>query len=437
MADYLDKDIYGLEVDLVNMKFTRLAGASALTAGKDFDSVRAFGGRRRCILADNGTVVAYYGDAAFTVSGKLTKAVDLNPNGVETPNEALRFSVGTPVQVMVEQPKFYYKVVPLLVEERENGGVARKIRYYVSDTPKEGFKLHPAFIENGKENEKIYLAAFEGALCFKSDYTYINDDSQITDFDAYMLSSVANVQPASGRVQNLTRANTRKLAENRGLGWEQAYAATASASLLLMLIEYAAFNMQSAVGIGVTNKPGVEDAGNYSELTGATVNLGDHSGVSTNENGWGFVSYRGEENFWGNIWWWIDGINSFVDVTTGTDRIYVADHDFTDDIGAAPYQEVGMTPALSNGYISAFCYSQEYDWLFIAAETAGDDLLPVGDYFYQPKSTGWRQAAILGGWKGGPHAGAFCWSLSYDSAYRSKFLGGRLVYIPSKTVSEA
>ena len=50
------------------------------------------------------------------------------------------------------------------------------------------------------------------------------------------------------------------------------------------------------------------------ENTGATITLGNASGSVVNANGIQIVSYRGEENFWGNIWWWIDGINHYADV---------------------------------------------------------------------------------------------------------------------------
>lgn len=148
---YSDGDIYGVEVDFENKKFTRLAGAVNRSAGSGFDGINAFGGRKRCNLTNDGRVAAYYGEAGFSTTGKLTQAVDRNPVGTESPDENLKFSAGTIVQVMVEQPKFYYKVVPLKTEKRTKGAITRKIRYYVSDTPKAGFKLHPAFIVNGQE----------------------------------------------------------------------------------------------------------------------------------------------------------------------------------------------------------------------------------------------------------------------------------------------
>lgn len=430
---YTDGDIYGVEVDFENKKFTRLAGAVNRSAGSGFDGINAFGGRKRCNLTNDGRVAAYYGEAGFSTTGKLTQAVDRNPAGTENPDASLQFASGTIVQVMVEQPKFYYKVVPLEIEKKKKGGITRKVRYYVSDTPKAGFKLHPAFIENGNENEKIYLAAFEGSLYDSSASTYILDDSQVADFAADLLCSIANAKPLSGLTQNATRANVRKLAEKRGSGWEQAYIATASASQMLMLIEYASFNMQSAIGQGAVNKTD-DGSSNMAEATGVTINLGNASGTASNANGVQFVSYRGEENFWGNIWGWIDGINEYMDATTHEGTIYIADHSFADDTGTGAYEDAGIIAVYGNGYVSAFCYSEKYDWLFIPGELLGNTALPVGDYCWNG-NTGWRVARLGAYWDNGLYAGAFCWSLNDASSYRSRGIGGRLVYVPSKAAA--
>jgi hypothetical protein len=430
LVGYTDGDIYGVEVDFVNKKFTRLAGAVNRTPGEGFDGINCFGGRKRCNLTNDGRVAAYYGETGFSTTGKLTQAVDRNPEGTETPDTTLQFASGTVVQVMVEQPKFYYKVVPLNVEKKHKGGITRKVRYYVSDTPKAGFKLHPAFVENGNENEKIYVAAFEGSLYDASAAVYILDDSQVADFTADMLSSIANAKPLSGLTQSATRANVRKLAEKRGSGWEQAYAATVSASQMLMLIEYASFNMQSCIGNGAVSKTD-DGATNMSEPTGTTINLGNASGVAANFNGIQMISYRGEENFWGNIWGWVDGINQYMDATTHEGTIYIADHTFTDDIGTGAYEDAGIIAVFGDGYVSAFCYSEKYDWLFIPGELLGNTALPVGDYCWNG-NTGWRVAALGARWNSGLYAGAFYWYLNDASSSRYRSIGGRLVYVPSK-----
>ena len=430
LVGYTDGDIYGVEVDFVNKKFTRLAGAVNRTPGEGFDGINCFGGRKRCNLTNDGRVAAYYGETGFSTTGKLTQAVDRNPEGTETPDTTLQFASGTVVQVMVEQPKFYYKVVPLNVEKKHKGGITRKVRYYVSDTPKAGFKLHPAFVENGNENEKIYVAAFEGSLYDASAAVYILDDSQVADFTADMLSSIANAKPLSGLTQSATRANVRKLAEKRGSGWEQAYAATVSASQMLMLIEYASFNMQSCIGNGAVSKTD-DGATNMSEPTGTTINLGNASGVAANFNGIQMISYRGEENFWGNIWGWVDGINQYMDATTHEGTIYIADHTFTDDIGTGAYEDAGIIAVFGDGYVSAFCYSEKYDWLFIPGELLGNTALPVGDYCWNG-NTGWRVAILGARWNSGLSAGAFCWSLDNASSVRGRSIGGRLGDVPSK-----
>lgn len=408
---YSDEDIFGVEVDFVNKKFTRLSGAVNRTPGAAFDSINAFGGRKRCNVADDGTVTAYYGDSGYTTTGKN--------------------AAGTPVQVMVEQPKFYYKVVPMVLEKGVKGMKIRKARYYVSDTLKPGFKVHPAFVENGNVNPYIYLAAFEGSLFDSSANAYILDNAQVADFAADKLSSIAGTKPAGGDTQNLTRANTRLLARKRGSGWEQAYAATAAASQLLMLIEYASFNMQTAIGRGNTDQG--SSAANI-QYTGATVSLGNASGAVTNANGIQIISYRGEENFWGNIWTWVDGMNEenpdpFESGQAGT--LHVADHGFADNSKASPYKNTGIHPIQGSGYVSAFGYSEEFDWLFIAVEYSGSDALPVGDYAWN-NNPGWRVAILGGCCYYGSNAGAFYWALIHAASTRVWTIGGRLVYVPSK-----
>jgi|LSQX01.2.fsa_nt_gb hypothetical protein len=400
---YNENDIYGVEADFVNNKFTRLAGAVGKTPGADFDSINAFGGRRRCNLADNGTVNAYFGDAGYIEDG----------------------SSG---QVMVEQPKFYYKVVPLQLEPITDGiGYhLRKARYYVSDVPKPGFKIHPAFVRNGVIKDKIYLSAYEGSIYDESAGTYLLNDGQVADFNADKLSSIANAKPASGLTQNFTRANARNLANNRGAGWQLSDVLSASVTQMLMIIEYAAFNMQSAIGLGVVNK--ADGEGNESELTGATTNLGNASGMAAGTNGLTSVSYRGEENPWGNIWKWIDGLNI---ECKGIHQAYWADSGFADGIKTLPYKNCGFTLAKSNGYVSAFGYSEDCDFLFLPSETVGNSSLPVGDNFWQNHTADGFLVSSLGGrWTHGSNAGGFAWDVTYWSGTRTRSLGGRLLYVP-------
>ena len=423
---YSDDDIYGVEVDFKNRKFTRLAGAVGKTAGDAFDSINAFGGRRRCNVTDAGEVIAYYGDVGYTETGALTTAVTVG---------STTYAVGTKVQVMIEQPKFYYKVVPLELEKIKGGKGfhMRKGRFYVSDTLKDGFKIHPLFVKNDKEKNYVYLSAFEGSTYDVSGSRYNTTDEQIVDWANDLLASIAGAKPTSGLTQSgATRNGFRTIAAKRGSGWSQETIQALSATQILFLVEYASFNIQSNLGAGVSNKTD-DGKSNLSENTGATSTLGNKSGSVVNENGYNVVTYRGEENPFANIWKWIDGINtyngtSFASGDTGT--IYVADHDFADNKGDGAYQEVGFSSVyLGLSYISAFGYSEDADWLFYPTEGKGDSNLPVGDCG-QVVNVGWRVPISGAGWVDGSYAGLFFLRVADDSGDRARRIGGRLLYVP-------
>lgn len=430
---YTDADIYGVEVDFKNKRFTRLAGAVGKTPGDAFDGVKAFGGRRRCNVTDAGKVVAYYGDAGYSETGVLTSAITKGDN---------TYAVGTKVQVMVEQPKFYYKVVPLELEKIQGGKGfhMRKARYYVSDTMKAGFKLHPAFIKDGKEKNFIYLSAYEGCTYDTSANAYKLNDAQDVDWTNDLLASIAGAKPTSGLTQSgATRNGFRTIAAKRGSVWSQQTIQSVSATQILFLIEYASFNIQEKLGAGVTTKTD-DGATSMTEITGATTTLGNKSGQVINTNGYSVVSYRGEENPFGNLWKWVDGINTnngstFAEGDTGT--IYIADHGFKDNTGDAPYTEIGFSSVyLGWSYISAFGYSEDADWLFYPTEGKGNSSLPVGDCG-QVVNPGWRVAILGARWYSGSNSGLFSLDVISASGYRYRDVGGRLLYVPDDTDAPA
>ena len=230
----------------------------------------------------------------------------------------------------------------------------------------------------------------------------------------------------------MTRRKCGILAENRGTGWSQQYAATAACSQLLFTVEYASMNSQTAIGKGVVDKPYIEDTVNYSEITGSTTNLGNASGMAAGTNGLVSVTYRGEENLWGNIWKFTDGMNIFCDIANSIHDVFIADNAFAESTQASPYANAGITLATRNGYVSAMAYSEEFDWLFVPGEVLGDSALPVGDYFYQTAtSNGYKIARLGGGWYSGLNNGALFWFVGNAPSGRIRDIGGRLVYVPA------
>lgn len=424
---YTDDDIVGLCVDYENKTFTRLAGAVGLSQGANFNKFEMYGGRRRCNVLDDGTITAYYGDEGYTEDGS---------NG----------------QVMVFQPKFFYKVVPLKLEKNADSDIGyhlRKVNYYVSSKPKTGFKLHPAFFdENGNAINYILFSADEGSMYDVSAKAYVNDgtntDTVIEAGD--LLCSVANVKPISGLKKPLNKVNLETMAQNRGQGWHLETIKATSANQLLMMIELGAMSMQEDIGQGVVSITG-NTAYNCSSLTGSTADLGNGTGQAKetvneiggtetiyNVNGKVSVTYRGVENPWGNISKHINGINIWGDGTMGGGQPYVADDfNFSESKKTDNYKPVGFTLPNESGYISALGYGGEnYDWLFMPSEIGGTSALPVGDIVYTaPNLNGYRIVQRGGSCRSGDRAGSFSLVCNGTVGDRSRNAGGRLLYVPT------
>ena len=423
------EDVLGITMDYKNKTCTRIAGAKNLTAGADFDKFSMYGGRKRCNVSDGGTINAYYGDEGYTEDGS---------NG----------------QVMVYQPKFYYLVCPLEYDRQETGyGYhLRKANYYVSETQRAGFKLHPAFYDkNGNEVDYILMSAYEGCIYDTSASAYLKNDEQVMDASKDKFSSIAGARPASGVSQNLTRPNIEQMAKNRGEGWHSLGIKTASMEQLLMIVEMGMMNLQTAIGQGVVNLPwttGSDTTSSYAGATGSTASLGNGTGRATKTttyeggkatdytvDGKTSICYRGVENFWGNIWKFAYGINFYCEVGKPFLGYVCKDFNYAESKKTDNYENIGFALPSENGYVSAMGYSTKYDWLFLPSEVKGNSSLPVGDYYYQNNTwDGYRIAPLGGAWYNGSNAGGFYWNLNNGVGARSRNIGGRLVYVPTVTV---
>lgn len=421
-------DIVGIQVDYKNKTFKRLAGAANLTKGSDFDKFTMFGGRKRCNVADDGSIVAWYGDADYKEDGSMG-------------------------QVMVYQPKFYYLVCPVEYDPIDTGiGYhLRKANYYVSEKPRAGFRLHPAFYDaSGNEIDYFLTSAYEGSIYDASASAYLLNDEQVMNTGEDKFSSIAGARPASGSSQNLTRPNIEAMAQNRGTNWHGDLIKQVSAEQMLMIIEMGMMNLQTAIAQGVVSLPwttGSDTTSSYAAATGSTASLGNGTGraekTTTYEGGVAkeytvdgktSVCWRGKENFWGNIWKFVYGINIWGNGKMGGGQPYIcSDFSFAESKNSGNYEPAGFTVTNANGYISAMGYSTACDWLFIASECLGNSSLPVGDYTYITVNlNGYRIARLGGGWDGGGYAGGFYWDLGSGVGYRYRHIGGRLVYIPTR-----
>ena len=426
--------VLGVCVDYENNTFTRLNNAQYLSKGIDFNRFRCFGGRKRCNVADDGTILCYYGDAGYKDDGT---------NG----------------QVMVYQPSFFYKVEPLKTvakttqNDATNTGIhLYKANYYISDYEAEGFKRHPAFYdESGNPINYILFSAYEGSMYDVSAEAYVNDgtDTDTTIETGDLLCSVGGVKPISGLYKPLNKENLEIMAQNRGAGWHLDTIKSVSANQLLMLIELGQANTQNEIEKGIVS---VTDNASYncSALTGSTAQVGNATGYASetvieinatqtaaSTEGQRAISYRGMENLWGNIEKQINGINIWGNGTLAGGEIYIAsDFSFNESANSNNYTATTLTLPNDVGYTKAVGYSTEFDWLMMPSKNGGDSTQPVGDHIYVTSNlNGFKRGAFGGNWRSGVAAGCFSWNLRNNAGSYNRSTGGRLLYVPQSSAT--
>lgn len=423
-GSYTFSGIVGLELDYENKTYNRTQDGTSREPGTDFDSYNMFGGRMRCNVADDGTITAWYGDNNYAEDGS---------NG----------------QVMVYQPKFYYQRVLITTTNAPQGGkIVRKETLVLSDSPMAGFKLHPLFInDNNEELDYVLLPAYNGSVYDTSASQYFTADNSGIAFDADKLSSIAGVKPVSSNNNNLTLSNCERLAQNRGTGWHMNDIRAISATQMLFMTEFGSPNGQVALELGVSNINGQSNY-NCSSITGSTSSLGNTTGAATSTTneingvytnystvGQRAVSYRGQENPWGNIWNNIGGILVYGNGSLAGGMPYICNnHNYSDSI-TEDYESLGFCVPYSYSFISAFGYAKEkYDWVYMPIECSesANNLVPIGDCLWTiDKLNGVTKMCQGGHWSFGEKDGLFCYAGDKTPNELGRAYGTKLMFIPT------
>ena len=136
------------------------------------------------------------------------------------------------------------------------------------------------------------------------------------------------------------------------------------------------------------------------------------------------MSYRGIENFYGNIFTLVDGYN-----IKANRMPWIADHDFISDTFTHPYVDSTLTlPVAANNFITDIAPGCDYGFIPATVNGAGGATYLCDSLYI---SAG-NKVAALGGSFGsfGPYAGAFNWSIDSAIGSTGANMGARLLYIP-------
>jgi len=361
---------------------------------------------KRCVINDAG-VVQYYlcpTDSTLQVDCSTASALD-----------------GSAGQVMVEIGEFWFKY--------SYSGTTHK--WLISQEQFNGAERHMAFYKDGAWVDHRYIGAYEGIGWDASEAggSYIdcgtaaanNWSGGAIDTGNDELGSVSGFAP----MMDETRAEFRAIALNRGTGWRQQDFYLTSAIQLLYLTEYASFYSQDVIGEGRTQLSGGTWAkDSYIGVTGKSNGDGNATANTEGNTNDAYMSYRGIENFYGNIWKWVDGIN----VNDNIPYVCNIETDFADDTATA-YTRLtdtggsGITLHNGNGYQTTL---EQTKAGFLPSAVGGAANTYITDYYYQ--STGWRVVSFGGGAADGSRAGAFCVAATAASSGVYVYFGGRLCY---------
>ena len=301
-----------------------------------------------------------------------------------------------------------------------------------------GDKIVVAGATDANNNGVKTASAINGsAITVSEDLDTFEGDANVTietqkDFNNDKLSSVSGKAP----INYGTRANFRAMAVNRDTGWRQQDYDLVSAVQLLYLVEFANWNSQLMIGNGLTDWGSATWGAwnDYNPIERSGNSNGDGNATANNSAGSGntgsYMSYRGIENFFGDLWKWVDGLN--VEFGTGADytgQAYACNDDslpFADNVSAGYTALAGLLPGkISNvsqsGWQRTLCQQGRG---FLPTATGGGDSTYICDYYYQ--STGWRVAMLGGSASSGLLAGVAYWRVYYSSGLRGRAVAGRL-----------
>ena len=285
-------------------------------------------------------------------------------------------------QFMVKIPKFYFKagVVP-------SGDFAGKVYWMISDQPKPGFSVHPAFIgAGGVELNQIWVGKYQASS------------------SGGKLQSVPGVAP---RVSlDFPTARAEAYARNTGgvTGFRLWSCYDLAAIQMLATIEMGGLDMQTLIGQGRVNAS-----------SAAVVNAPDVAQAT----------WRGIVGLWGNVRQMVDGLKR----NGGTWwrwSVNAPGNTTTSDF-ATGYVNTGRPTPTTNGYPVTFDTTLLSAGIIVPATVDGTASNgSTGDYFYSNADTNDRAAYHGGVWGDGANAGLFDLDVSFALSSATSFIGCRL-----------
>ena len=329
--------------------------------GGDWLTRYPFNSIRPCLFK-NGAVVGYLNPDNFAQF----------ENGTDADIES-----GDAGDVMIEIPKFYYKI----------GRNGNYVEVKIANALMAGFTDY-AFSYKGESKDKFYIGAYLG---------YKDSNNKLRSLTGKTVTG------------NITIGAARTAAQANGAGYEQLSFNKLTALQVLYVVMFKNLNSQAALGQGYTSASNFRD-------TGATDEKGMTYGTNTAASADDTVKFLGIEDFYGNLYQWVDGYVS------GNNIVLVADGNFNDT--GDGYESHARHGSVSYSHIKDV---EGDNILAFTPKTGGAstttyyaDYGHIGNSAYVP--------AFGGDCGGGASAGAFRLVCVYSASSAIPSIGARLTF---------
>ena len=394
-ATYTTSKVYTVKIDLNNSNpltcITYEDDAENMKKGSDdWNNEFIFRDIKPCVFK-NGAVNYYLNKNDFTKKASGENAV----------------LDGTDGDVMIEFPKFAYKIWKdpqdnkiLRVSITNNNDYAEQnnYKYYAFSKSKEGDK------------DYFYWGAFKGSLDAEG-----------------KLRSIPNKQPANSK----TIGAFKTCAQNNGNGYTITSYFQLIAIQCLYLIKYGNLDGQAALGQGVCGRSDKSEESNYGPLVtggtltfdagkkmyyGNTSNSGSSAEYETAKLG--HVKFAGIEDFWGNIWEWIDGF------ITDSNWNIITNWDYDKENNQENFIFSSGLTSDSNGYVSNVSGTTETGFMNVEYKGSGTTFFCDYGYLYSD-----RVLRFGGRWAYGSDAGPVYLGAVNAASDAGVSVGARLMYL--------
>ncbi len=305
--------------------------------------------------------------------------------------------------VLVRIPKFWYR------RYREDNIEHIEIANKETDN----FSLHPAFNHNDVQKDCVYIGAY-------------------TSYDAYPSSGYPMSQTGQVRRSYSSPNNILLRLHNKGDGWNAMSISALSAIQMLILVEFATNDVQTAIGRGLCDSNNTDNhvSGQCDAVPGLT-------GIPTGTDGKVGVVWRGIENLWGDYWQLIE-LACWKYTTSANSELYISNNARTDTtyynskLSFTCNREWDATEG-GGSYITKLGFDSNYPYVLLPEEAGeGSSSTFMCDNVKGLSSTSARTYYFtFGGYENGSGSGLFCYDPLHSNTSASD-TALRLMFIPQE-----